>query len=110
MPTEFELQLYSWLAQVPVGRVVTYGQLAGLIGRPNGARWVGRQLSRLPPGTTLPWQRVLNARGLSSLPVDGRGFNRQLRLLQREGVQVVDGRVSLKRYQWDPYERLVEPG
>jgi len=100
---EFEQQLYAWLAQVPEGRVVTYGQLARLIGRPHGARWVGRQLGRLPAGSVLPWHRVLNARGRSSLPLDKGGSNRQLRLLQREGVLVVDGRVSLRRYGWEPF-------
>ena len=100
---EFEQQLYTWLAQVPAGRVVTYGQLASLIGRPNGARWVGHRLGRLPPGSELPWHRVLNSRGCSSLPLDKGGSNRQLRLLQREDVLVVDGRVSLGRYQWDPF-------
>ena len=100
---DFEQQLYAWLAQIPAGRVVTYGQLARLIGRPNGARWVGRQLGRLPPGSTLPWHRVLNARGTSSLPLDKGGSNRQLRMLLREGVAVIDGRVSLRRYQWDPF-------
>jgi methylated-DNA-protein-cysteine methyltransferase-like protein len=100
---EFEQQLYAWLAQIPVGQVVTYGQLAGLIGRPSGARWVGHRLGRLPPGSKLPWYRVLNARGRSSLPLGKGGSNRQLRLLQREGVLVVGGRVSLARYQWDPY-------
>ena len=97
---EFEQQLYTWLAQVPAGQVVTYGQLANLIGRPNGARWVGYRLGRLPAGSKLPWHRVLNARGCSSLPLDKGGSNRQLRLLQREGVLVVDGRVSLRRFQW----------
>lgn len=99
---EFQQQLHAWLAQIPKGHVVTYGQLAHLIGRPRGARWVGRQLGRFPPGSNLPWHRVLNARGRSSLPLDEGGSNRQLRLLQREGVLVVDGRVSLARYQWDP--------
>jgi len=99
---EFEQQLYTWLAQIPVGSVATYGQLAALIGRPNGARWVGRQLGRLPPDSELPWHRVLNALGHSSLPLDGAGSNRQLRLLQREGVLVVDGRVSLARFRWMP--------
>lgn len=99
---EYEQQLYAWLAQVPHGRVVTYGQLARLIGRQNGARWVGRQLGRLPAGTALPWHRVVNASGRSSLPCDGNGSNRQLRLLQREGVSVTDGRISLTRYQWRP--------
>lgn len=99
---EFEQQLYTWLAQIPAGQVVTYGQLAGLIGRPGGARWVGRQLGRLPPGSKLPWHRVLNARGGSSLPLEKGGGNRQLRLLQSEGVLVVEGRVALARYQWNP--------
>lgn len=101
---EFEQQLYTWLAQVPAGQVVTYGQLAGLIGRPNGARWVGRQLGSLPPGSKLPWHRVLNSQGRSSLPLEKEGSNRQLRLLQREGVLVIDGRVSLTRYRWDPFK------
>ena len=103
MTDEFERQLYAWLAQIPRGRVVTYGQLAKLVGRPNGARWVGRQLGHLPRGSTLPWYRVLNASGRSSLPLDKGGANRQLRLLQREGVLVVDGRVSLAHYRWDPF-------
>ena len=100
---EFETQLYTWLAQIPSGRVVTYGQLAKLIGRPNGARWVGRQMGRIPRGSGLPWYRVINASGRSSIPLDESGSNRQLRLLQREGVLVVDGRVSLARYRWDPF-------
>jgi len=101
---EREQQLYAWLAQIPRGSVVTYGQLAQLIGYPNGARWVGRQLGCLSAGSTLPWHRVLNARGASSLPLDARGMNRQLRRLKREGVRVVDGRVTLARYRWDPLQ------
>jgi methylated-DNA-protein-cysteine methyltransferase-like protein len=99
---EFEQQLYAWLAQVPRGKVVTYGQLARLIGRPNGARWVGRQMGRLPRDSVLPWFRVINASGRSSIPVDSSGWNRQLRLLRDEGVEIVDGRIPLKRYQWNP--------
>lgn len=102
MDDEFAQQLYAWLAQVPAGHVVTYGQLAALIGRPQGARWVGHRLSRLPPGSGLPWHRVVNASGRSSLPLDKGGSNRQLRLLQREGVVATAGRVSLKRYRWQP--------
>ena len=100
---EYQQQLYTWMTQIPRGRVVTYGQLAKLIGRPNGARWVGRQMGLLPGGSNLPWYRVVNAAGRSSLPLDKGGSNRQLRLLQREGVLVVDGRISLRRYQWDPF-------
>ena len=100
---EYQQQLYTWMAQIPRGRVVTYGQLAKLIGRPNGARWVGRQMGLLPKGSNLPWYRVINAAGRSSIALDKGGSNKQLRLLQREGVLVVDGRISLRRYQWDPF-------
>jgi methylated-DNA-protein-cysteine methyltransferase-like protein len=94
--------LYAWLARVPRGRVVTYGQLARLAGRPNGARWVGRVLRHLPEGTTLPWHRVVNARGASSLPVGPDGRNHQLRLLAEEGVAIHCGRIALSRWRWDP--------
>ncbi len=100
---EYQRQLYAWMARIPRGRVVTYGQLARLIGRPNGARWVGRQMGYLPRASGLPWFRVINAAGRSSIPLDAAGSNRQLRLLQREGVRVVDGRIALRCYQWDPY-------
>lgn len=101
---EHERQLYAWLARVPRGHVVTYGQLAALIGRPRGARWVGRRLARLPAGTRLPWHRVVNAAGRSSLPLDDSGSNRQLRRLAAEGVAVHDSRVSLGRYRWQPLD------
>lgn len=97
-----ESQLYAWMARIPSGRVVTYGQLARLIGLPNGGRWVGRQMGKLPPESRLPWHRVINAQGRSSIPVDAIGWNRQLRMLQHEGVSVIEGSISLKRFQWDP--------
>lgn len=99
---EYQAQLYAWMARIPAGRVVTYGQLAKLVGRPNGARWVGRQMGLLPSGSSLPWYRVINAQGRSSIALDAYGSNRQLRLLQREGVLVVNGGISLRRFQWDP--------
>jgi alkylated DNA nucleotide flippase Atl1 len=46
---------------------------------------------------------VINAQGRSSIPVDESGWNRQLRLLKREGVAVVDGRIALQRFQWNPF-------
>jgi methylated-DNA-protein-cysteine methyltransferase-like protein len=60
--------LYLTLAQVPEGKVVSYGQLAELAGLGRAARWVGRTLSQLPGDTRLPWHRVLGAGGRISLP------------------------------------------
>ena len=92
-------RLYTALAAIPAGRVVTYGQLAALAGRPGGARWAGRVLSQLPKDTQLPWFRVINAQGRLSFPVGSAAALRQQELLVREGIEFSDsGRINLKRF------------
>lgn len=94
---------YAVIAEIPRGAVATYGQIARLAGRPGRARQVGYALHALPPGSPIPWQRVLNARGELSLPELGGRKSRQRRLLEREGVRFdVRGRVDLRRYGWRP--------
>lgn len=83
-----------WLAvaAIPEGRVSTYGLVAAAAGLPRGARRVGRALAALPSGSRIPWHRVVNARGMLSLP--GRAGEEQRRRLLAEGVQVTgDGRI-----------------
>ena len=53
--------------RIPRGRVATYGQIAELAGLPGHARQVGYALHALPADSTVPWHRVLNARGALSL-------------------------------------------
>ena len=65
--------LYLTLAQVPEGKVVSYGQLAELAGLGRAARWVGRTLSQLPGDSKLPWHRVLGA-GRAYQPAGGQPF------------------------------------
>lgn len=86
------------LAQVPSGRVVTYGELASLAGLPRAARLVGQTLRKLPKDTRLPWHRVINAQGKISLPEPAA--QRQLERLRDEGVTPVNGRVDLSHYGW----------
>ena len=74
--------------------------MAGL-GR--GARRVGRVLSQLPRGTTLPWHRVVNASGRISLPADSPGYREQKKRLEAEGISFITGRVPLRRFRWDPF-------
>lgn len=93
-------RLYSVLAAVPAGTVITYGQLAELAGMPRRARWVGQLLGRLPRDTRLPWHRVINAQGRISLP-PGPAADRQKALLQAEGVRVsASYRISLSEFGW----------
>jgi len=96
--------LYLTLAQVPAGCVVSYGELAQLAGLGRAARWVGRTLSQLPEGTTLPWHRVLGAGGRISLPVGSASGDEQRARLRDEGVTVRNNRVDIQRHGWRPVE------
>lgn len=84
--SEFEESLYSVLATLPEGKVISYGQLAKLCGYPNYARQVGKTLSKLPKESRLPWFRVVNSQGKISL--SGDAFLRQKQRLQAQGIEV----------------------
>jgi methylated-DNA-protein-cysteine methyltransferase-like protein len=96
--------LYLTLAQVPEGKVVSYGQLAELAGLGRAARWVGRTLSQLPGDTKLPWHRVLGAGGRISLPVGSPSGDEQRARLRSEGVSIQNNRVDIQRHGWRPVE------
>jgi len=96
--------LYLTLAQVPEGKVVSYGQLAELAGLGRAARWVGRTLSQLPGDTKLPWHRVLGAGGRISLPVGSPSGDEQRARLRSEGISVLNNRVDIQRHGWRPVE------
>jgi methylated-DNA-protein-cysteine methyltransferase-like protein len=95
-------RIYSLARCVPAGKVATYGQIAKMLGAPRAARTVGWAMGSLPEGSDVPWQRVINSRGLISLPAGSPGAVLQRALLEAEGV-VFDpnGRVNLARYGWE---------
>jgi len=96
-PTE---RLYTALAGIPPGKVVTYGQLAELAGMPRRARWVGQTLKKLPKDTTLPWFKVINSQGRISFPAGSEAAERQADKLREDGVEVSEQyRINLKVYQ-----------
>ncbi|MGV8844674.1 MAG: MGMT family protein [Pseudomonas sp.] len=96
--------LYLSLAQVPPGKVISYGQLAQLAGLGRAARWVGHILSQLPEDTKLPWHRVLSASGRLSLSVDSPSGAEQRVRLQDEGVLILNQRVDMRVHGWRPIE------
>lgn len=96
--------LYLTLNQVPEGKVVTYGQLAELAGLGRAARWVGRTLSQLPDGSSLPWHRVIGAGGKVSLLVGTVSGDEQRARLRAEGILVENNRVDIRRHGWRPIE------
>ncbi len=90
------------VSSIPEGRVMTYGQIAAVIGSRVSPRAVGWILHGCPED--LPWQRVVNAAGGCStdrLPDVPAGLQRAL--LEREGVTFSDrGTLDLDRYRWWP--------
>ncbi|MDX1800985.1 MAG: MGMT family protein [Marinobacter sp.] len=97
-----EQMIWQVVIAIPAGRVANYGQIAALAGLGRQARFVGRALGRLPDGSSVPWFRVVRSTGQLAFPRDSDGFIRQRDLLAKEGVPVVDGRVSMKHYRWEP--------
>src|SRR5438105_4893700 len=94
-------RIYDVVSRIPRGRVATYGQVARLAGIPGQARLVGYALHALPAGTSIPWQRVVNAQGSISLPAGDD--TRQRRLLEREGIRFDKrGRIPLDSFKWQP--------
>ncbi|HET7630343.1 MAG TPA: MGMT family protein [Candidatus Saccharimonadales bacterium] len=81
----FKEQVYELVAQIPVGRVMTYGDIAVLAGHPYAARQVGG-LAHFGP-TDLPWHRVVNRHGgLANGYYGGKDGHRAA--LEAEGVEV----------------------
>jgi methylated-DNA-protein-cysteine methyltransferase-like protein len=102
-PPPFPERVYALVRQVPRGRVVTYGQVAVLLGAPAAARAVGYALASLTDDQAVPWWRVINRAGGISLRGRGAQADLQRALLEREGI-VFDaaGQCDLRCYRWWP--------
>ena len=88
----FFQQVYAIVEQIPEGKVMAYGQIARVLGRPRAAREVGWAMRHCPEH--LPWQRVVKADGSVT---GGEYAEMRKRLLEAEGVVFLDdGRVDMK--------------
>ncbi|MFG3451007.1 MGMT family protein [Pseudomonas knackmussii] len=96
--------VYLVMAQIPAGKVVSYGEVAAMAGLGRAARWVGRLMSQLPEGTSLPWHRVIAAGGRLSLPAGSAAGHEQRMRLRAEGVTIVNDRVDIRRHGWHSAE------
>ena len=90
------------IAQIPYGRVASYGQIARLAGIPKHARLVGYVLKHMDADSSLPWYRVINSQGKISLSkLNDQGQNIQAQLLMAEGILVIGDKVKMKEFQWN---------
>ncbi len=94
--------VWALVRRIPRGRVMTYGQIAGILESRVSPRAVGWILHRCPED--VPWHRVVNARGGCStdrLPDFPKGLQRAL--LEAEGLVFREnGTIDLDRYRWWP--------
>ncbi len=93
-------RVYILVKRIPKGRVMTYGQLARATRLPGGARAAGRAMAACPRGQGIPWHRVLAAGGRIAVREPFAGLQR--RLLESEGVRLVNGHVPLPEHLWAP--------
>ncbi len=93
---------WALVKQVPRGRVVTYGQVATWLGSPRAARAVGYAMFNVAD-ESIPWHRVINAKGEISVGGHLHRPELQRQLLEAEGVRFdANGRLDLARYLWHP--------
>lgn len=97
-----EQKIWQVVLAIPSGRVASYGQVADMAGLTRQARFVGKALGRLPAGHSVPWFRVIRTNGQIAFPEGSETFEKQRSLLEKEGVEVVHGRVSMRRFRWQP--------
>lgn len=99
----FRDDVLNIVAQIPCGRVTTYGHIAALAGWPSHSRMVGRTLRYTPGAELLPCHRVVNIIGRTA-----PGWSRQRTLLEAEGVSFkANGRVDMERHLWEPEDTTV---
>lgn len=93
-------RIYEVVKKIPKGKVATYGQVAELAGDKRMARAVGNALHKNPDPDNIPCFRVVNAKGELAGEFAFGGAGEQAKLLEADGIKVVDGRVDLEKYQW----------
>lgn len=96
----FTEQVINFISQIPFGKVVSYGQVATVCGKPRAARQVVRILQIYSPKLNLPWHRVINSKGMISLG-KGNGYEEQKSRLLEENIAFrKNDTIDLIRYRW----------
>lgn len=95
-------RVYEIVRQIPAGKVMTYGQLAIILGEGYTARTVGYVMHGAD-SECIPWQRVINSQGKCSTGRLTIPLNLQQELLEAEGVEFnASGKCDLSKCQWFP--------
>ena len=101
-PSDKIKRIWKTVTVIPKGKVASYGQIADLAGLPGRARLVGKALGLAPNDLHLPWYRVLRSSGQLAFEKGSKDAERQKGLLQQEEVVVMNNRVKLEQFGWQP--------
>lgn len=106
----FREHVYELVLHIPRGKVMSYGQVARVLGAGYDARAIGNVMHATPDdGRAIPWHRVINAQGGCSTAGLTTPPDLQQRLLEAEGVTFNDkGRCKIDDYLWTPPEYEAE--
>jgi methylated-DNA-protein-cysteine methyltransferase related protein len=100
---DYRERVYRIVRSIPNGRVMTYGQLAEILGEGYTPRTVGFVMHGA--GDETPWHRVINAQGGCSTGRIAIPYDKQQRMLEAEGVSFNErARCDLRNYLWIPEE------
>lgn len=91
-------RIYEAVRQIPRGKVATYGKIAAMAGDKNMARAVGNALHKNPDPDSIPCYRIVNAKGELSGEFAFGGAGAQQKLLEADGIEVINGKVDLEKY------------
>ena len=91
-------RIYEAVKRIPKGHVATYGKVAEMAGNPKMSRAVGNALHKNPDPEHIPCFRVVNSKGELAGAFAFGGDGAQAKLLEADGVEVVNGKVDLKKY------------
>ena len=91
-------RIYEAVKQIPRGKVATYAQVARMAGNPKMSRAVGNALHKNPDPDHIPCYRVVNAKGRLAEEFVFGGAGVQKKLLEADGIEVIDNKVDLEKY------------
>ena len=98
----YQERVYEIVRKIPRGRVMTYGQIAGILGEGYTPRTVG-YVMHAAETEGVPWQRVINSQGKCSTGRLTIPLNLQQSMLEQEGVEFsAKGKCDLSKYEWWP--------
>ena len=99
---KYRERVYEIVREIPPGRVMTYGQIAEILGAGYTPRTVGFVMHGADTND-VPWQRVINSKGACSTGKMTMPINLQQKMLEDEGVIFSEkGSCDLQKYLWFP--------